>query len=194
MTVAQDDLKVIDTDPDDGNIMYQQDSKLWFKMEEISSKATSERDPELLKELLIKAKALQDKMHKGVCYTSKFFEGEIAYHQNSGDLIKGIEILIEEASKPDDGSFNAQDFMTRFSPKFTSLFFRWQDEKEYEDWADYEKHMPQILAVYSDKLTFHDCSHTPFAVVFQTQDGDIYKLRTNSRQATLQEMEFETPK
>jgi hypothetical protein len=64
--------------------------------------------------------------------------------------------------------------------KMEYLFDRWQDEKEYEDWADYEN---AIRDHWGDPDTFVKATKRPFGFIVRDPDQNCayhYKLRVTS--------------
>ncbi len=61
------------------------------------------------------------------------------------------------------------------------LYSRWQDEKEYEDIADYGNAMKGNLPKWA---TFVKVTERPFGFKFKTEDGRLYSFTINARKYT----------
>lgn len=64
------------------------------------------------------------------------------------------------------------------------LYSRWLDEREYEDFADYEKYAKQLLP---DGFFFIKMTKRPFGMQFSF-DGKKYKITVTTRVARLSEV------
>lgn len=60
-----------------------------------------------------------------------------------------------------------QDVATRIS----NLAYRWQDERQYEDWADYARVLQEMLPTYA---TFLKATKRPFGVHFTVGDYTVF--------------------
>lgn len=62
------------------------------------------------------------------------------------------------------------------------LAFRWLDESEYEDFADYEKRMKDVLAEKTVGLTFVKGTKRPFGFHFKVDGfGGVYSVQCSTR-------------
>lgn len=66
-----------------------------------------------------------------------------------------------------------------------NLWCRWQDEKEYEDWADYEKVIKQTFEDIAQKVgvtgaTFIKAVKRPMGAIFE-YEGWSFQLKMSSR-------------
>lgn len=72
-------------------------------------------------------------------------------------------------------------FFRSVQSKLEYLYDRWQDEKEYEDFAEYKK----VAQGYcTGDVKFEKLTKSPFALTF-TSDGHTYTAKINSRQVSI---------
>jgi uncharacterized phage protein gp47/JayE len=60
------------------------------------------------------------------------------------------------------------------------LYGRWQDEKEYEDWADYEKAM-RDAAARVDGIKVIKISKRPFGFQFSVNEKGVFQIGVTAR-------------
>ncbi len=66
------------------------------------------------------------------------------------------------------------------------LFFRWQDERAYEDFKDYAKVMERWCVELG--VTFEKGTKRPFGFIFAVNDGRRYQVICNSRCARIRRL------
>lgn len=72
-----------------------------------------------------------------------------------------------------------QSIHSTLSDSFGYLYARWQDEKEYEDFADYIAHMTKKMP---DGATLTKMTKRPFRVEYTMPDGARRWILANSRE------------
>jgi hypothetical protein len=71
-------------------------------------------------------------------------------------------------------------FFHAFADRLADLYFRWQDEKEYEDFKDYADVMKSATP---KQFTFVKANKSPFGFTLMNSRGLGYKLTMNSKHA-----------
>ena len=76
-----------------------------------------------------------------------------------------------------------QEYLDQFGEFVGYLYDRWQDEKEYEDWADYVQAMKNKL---DDHLEFKGASKRPFSMQFlDTKENIEYAIQATASQVKI---------
>lgn len=65
-----------------------------------------------------------------------------------------------------------------------TLYARWQDEREYEDFAEYSKRLEQELEAKFPAVKFVRASKRPFAMTYEV-DGTKFQIQCNSKSLNL---------
>ena len=73
-------------------------------------------------------------------------------------------------------------FLDKVEPTFRSLYERWQDEKEYEDFAEYREVMKKLITEHGAE--FLDMTKRPFAFKY-TLNGEKFELRMTATRSSL---------
>jgi hypothetical protein len=71
----------------------------------------------------------------------------------------------------------------KLKPTLENLYFRWEDEKEFEDFNDYKKILKGSLP---SNCHFINATKKPFAVVFNVDGAPRYKFRIIINQKHIQ--------
>lgn len=66
-----------------------------------------------------------------------------------------------------------------------SLYNRWQDEKEYEDWADYIKYVKGVCQDW--EAQYVSLKKRPFSLIFII-DNNKQEIRVTKKRITLREI------
>lgn len=80
---------------------------------------------------------------------------------------------------------NANDFFATFGDHAANLYGRWQDEREYEDFADYVANIKREVEALGG--VFVSATSRPFHITFEL-DGKRYKIKVTSRTVSMVEM------
>ena len=70
----------------------------------------------------------------------------------------------------------------KFQSLVENLYDRWKDEREYEDWSEYEKVIKENIPV---ALTFEKVTKRPFHIFFKLFNKVPYRLHVTSSQIRL---------
>jgi hypothetical protein len=70
-------------------------------------------------------------------------------------------------------------FIKRVRDSVLDLYFRWQDEKQFEDFQDYAKAFKSWLPA---EFSFVKATKSPFGFQFQNARGLVYSFTVNSKQ------------
>ena len=62
---------------------------------------------------------------------------------------------------------------------YTNLFDRWQDEKEYEDFKEYQKTAKDVIKL--NGLKFHSLEKEPFELIFKDDDNVYYLKKVKNK-------------
>lgn len=73
----------------------------------------------------------------------------------------------------------ALDIYKKLGPLMEELYFRWGEEKQYEDWKDYEKVFKK--AVEDEGGVFLKCKNHPFSFTYNLE-GCTYEVKLTSKQ------------
>jgi len=79
----------------------------------------------------------------------------------------------------------ADEVFNAVANRLTYLHARWQDEKEYEDFAEYKDAMQMELAKVNPSCAFKGATKRPFGFKFGTAEGIVRVITVNSKELAM---------
>ena len=120
-----------------------------------------------------------------VNWTKKFDDNAVVDSQNLREINKRIKRIKKNIVKMSDITADKIQALNMYlSEEIIQLYWRWQDEKEYEDWGDYVAVMKKrfedaIVVKNMTNAVYYSCTKRPFGVNFDFE-GHRVTIYNNS--------------